>query len=134
MANMTDALELEILDGITGVTSLFSSTMALALFTAAPTDTGSVTNELTGNGYARKALTGLFSSATGTTGISSNTSVINFATATGDWSAVTHIGFMESDVETTSDMIVWVALDSSVTILDTQVFSFAIGDLTVNAD
>ena len=133
MSAMVDGFENDVLDGITGVTSLFSATMALALFTADPTDTGSVTNEYTGNGYARKALTGLFSAATGTAGSSANTSIINFATATGDWTAITHVGFMKTATATTDDMIVVVALDSAITILDTQVFSFAIGDLTVTA-
>ena len=133
MSNMVDSFENDVLDGITGVTTLFSSGMALAAFTADPTDTGSVVNELSGNGYARKLLSTLFSSATGTAGSVSNTSIINFATATADWPQATHIGFMKSDVETTDDMIVVVALDAPITILNGQVFSFAVGDLTVNA-
>lgn len=131
MANMVDAMENEIVDGVTGVTSLFSATMSLALFTADPTDTGSVTNEYTGNGYARKTLATHFGSASG--GTASNTSQIDFATATGDWTQITHIGFMESATATTDDMKVVVALDSPITILNTQTFSFAIGNLTVNA-
>ncbi len=133
MANMTDALELKILDGITGVSSLLSSTMALAIFTASPTDTGSVANEMTGNGYERKLLSGLFSAAAGTDGESLNTAIVNFATATGDWPTATHIGFMETDVEFADDMVVWVALNSPILITDTQVFSFAIGNLSVTA-
>jgi len=133
MANMCDKLEIEILDGVTGITSLFSSSMSLALFSADPTDTGSVTNELSGDNYARKLLSGLFTAATGTTGVSANTSIITFPTATADWSDVTHVGFMESDVETTDDMIAWVALGSTVSTLDTQVFTFEVGTLTVTA-
>ena len=133
MANMVDSFENDVLDGITGVTTLFSSGMALAVFTSDPTDTGSVANELSGGGYERKLLSGLFSAATGTDGSVSNTSIINFVTATGDWPEATHVGFMKSDVETTDDMIVWVALDAPITILDTKVFSFDVGDLTVNA-
>ena len=133
MANLTDAYENELLDGITGVTSLFSSTVHLALFTADPTDTGSVTNELTGGAYARKSLSGLFSAATGTAGSVSNTSVIDFTTATANWTEVTHIGFMESGTATTDDMMVWMELDLPITVLDTKKFSFAIGDLTVTA-
>ena len=130
---MVDGFENDVLDGISGVTSLFSATMAVALFTADPTDTGSVTNEMSGNGYARKLLAGLFSTATGTAGSVSNTSQIDFATATGDWAEVTHVGFMKTATATTDDMIVVVPLDSAITILDTQVFSFAVGNLTVNA-
>ena len=133
MSNMVDSFENDVLDGITGVTTLFSSGMALALFTADPTDTGSVVNELVGSGYARKLLSTLFSSATGTAGSVSNTAQIDFATATGDWVEATHIGFMKSDVETTADMIVVVALDVPHTNLNGKVFTFEIGDLTVNA-
>lgn len=133
MSNMVDGFENDVLDGISGVTALFSAGMALALFTADPTDVGLVTNELSGNGYERKLLSGLFSSATGTDGSVSNTSQIDFATATANWTEVTHVGFMKSDVETADDMIVWLPLASAITILDTQVFSFSIGNLTVTA-
>lgn len=132
MANLTDAYENEVLDGLTGVTALTTpATVYLALFTASPTDTGSVTNELSGGGYARKSLSGLFSASTG--GSSSNTSAIDFAVATADWTAVTHMGIMESGTATTDDMMVWMALDSSVTITDTNTFSVAVGDLTITA-
>ncbi len=134
MANLTNGYENELLDGLTGVTPLTTpTTVFLALFTADPTETGAVANELSGGGYARKSTAGLFSAATGTDGTSSNTSVIDFVTATADWSTVTHVGFMESDVETTADMMIVVALDVPITILDTQKFSFAIGNLTVTA-
>ena len=133
MANMVDALENLHLDGIVGVTSLYSSGIAMAVFTADPGDAGSVVNEMTGNGYERKLLAGLFSAATGTDGTTSNTSIIDFVTATGDWPEATHIGFMKSDVEGTDDMIVRLPLVSPITILNTQVFSYAVGKCTVIA-
>ncbi len=133
MANLTNYGENKTLDGITGVTSMYSSTMALAFFTADPTDTGSVTNEYTSNGCARVLLSGLFSAATGTDGTSSNTSIVETATATANWTEITHVGFMESDTESTDDMVEHIALDNPFTVLDTKKFSFAIGDLTVTA-
>lgn len=133
MANMTESLVEDVLDGITGVSTLFSSTMALGLFTADPTETGSVTNELSGNGYARKSLSGLFSAAVGSNGEVDNSSVINFSAATADWTTVTHVGFMKSATAGTDDMIVHVALENPVTLLNTQQFSFAIGDLVIEA-
>ena len=135
MSALVDGYENSLLDGLTGVTPLTTpTTVYLALFTADPTDTGSVTNELTGNGYARKSLAGLFSAATGTSGSVSNTSVINFATATGDWTAVTHVGFMESGTTSTDDMMVSLALGTAITNLNTQVFSFKVGTLTLVAE
>ena len=131
---MTDALENEFLDGITGVAQLITPAIVyVALFTGDPSDTGSVTTELSGSGYARKSLAGTFSSATGTSGTVSNTAEIAFDTATGDWSAVGYVGLMKSDVETTDDMIVHLALDQSVTILNGQAFTFDIGTLTLTA-
>lgn len=133
MANLTNAYELELLDGLVGETALTTpTTVYVALFTADPTDTGSVANELTGNGYARKSLATTFGSAA--SGTTSNTSAVTFATATADWSAVTHVGLMKSGTAATADMMVWIALSSSITILNGQAFEFAIGDLTINAD
>lgn len=135
MAILVDGYENELLDGLTGVTQLTTPAIVyLALFTADPTDTGSVTNELTSPGYARQSIAGLFSAATGTNGTSSNTSEINFAAATGDWDGVTHVGFMVSDVETTDDMMSNIQLDASITILNGQTFTFAVGSLTLVAD
>ena len=131
MANMTDTMEDEINDGVTGVSALFSANMSIACFTADPTETGSVANEYVTNGCARKLLSGLFSASSG--GTSSNTSLITVATATADWTAITHVGFMESDVESTADMKVVIALDTPISILNGQAFEFALGTLTVNS-
>jgi len=134
MANMTDAHENEYLDGITGVTQYTTPAITyLAIFTADPTDTGSVANELTGNGYARKSLAGLFSLATGTDGSVSNTSLITFVTATGNWLEATHVGVMKSGTGGTGDMIIHLPLSSAITILNGQAFEYAIGKLTLNA-
>ena len=131
---MTDALENEFLDGITGVTQLTTPAIVyVALFTGDPTDVGSVTTELSGNGYARKSLAGTFSAATGTSGTVSNTAEIAFDAATGNWSEVGYVGLMKSDVETTDDMIVHLELDQPVTILNGQAFTFDIGTLTLTA-
>ena len=131
MANLTDAMENQLLDALTGVTTVLSATMSIALFTADPTETGSVTNEYTLNGSQRLLLSGLFSAATG--GTSANTAIITVATATADWAAISHVGLMASDVEGTDDMKVWIELNSPISILSGQAFSFAIGDLTVTA-
>ena len=132
--NMTDAFENDILDGVTGVSQYTSpSTTYLALFTADPTDTGSVSNELSGSGYARLSLSGKFSAATGTGGSVSNTSEIAFAAATADWTEVTHAGVMKSGTAATDDMIVVVPLDAGITIYDTEQFKFAVGKLTITA-
>ena len=131
--NLTDTMENDLLDALVGVTTVLSSTMSLAIFSGNPTDTGSVATELSGGGYARKLLSGLFTTATGTDGTTSNTSAITFDTATGDWTEATHVGIMKSDVETTDDMVAWIELVSPITITSGQPFEYAIGKLTVNA-
>lgn len=134
MAALTDGYENELLDGLTGVSPLTTpTTVYLALFTADPTDTGSVVNEYQLNGCARVSIAAKFPAATGTAGSVSNTVQIDFVTATGDWTQITHIGYMKTDVEGTADMMVHAQLDSPITILNGQTFSFAIGTLTITA-
>ena len=134
MANMTNAHENEYLDGITGVTQYTTpGTTYLALFTADPTDTGSVANELSGSGYARVSLSGKFSAATGTDGTTSNTSEIAFASATADWPEVTYAGLMTSGTAATDDMKLVIPLDIGITIYSGEQFKFAIGKLTITA-
>ncbi len=134
MANLVNAAENELLDGYTGVTQYQTpATTYLAAFTADPTETGSVAAEMSGNGYARKSLSGLFPAATGTGGSVSNDALVTFATATGDWSEATHMGVMESGTAATDDMIIRIPLDSNITITNGQALEFAIGDFTISA-
>lgn len=127
MANLTDAHETTIFNGLTGVSTLFTSTVYLALFTASPTESGSIANELSGNGYARVSLAGKF-----TAGTPSNTGQITFATASADWSTVTHIGFMKAS--TGSDMMMYGTLDAPISIVSGQAFIVAIGALVLSVD
>lgn len=133
MANLTDRYEKKLTDGLTGVTPLTTpTTVYLALFTADPTETGAVTNEVSGTGYARVALTGKFSASTD--GSAANTTAITFAAAgAGGWGTITHVGFMESGVATTADMMMSKALVDSITIVETDVFEFLVGKLTVTS-
>lgn len=134
MANLTNGYENELLDGLCSVTQLTTpATVYLALFTADPTETGDVTSELSGGGYARTSIASKFSAASGTDGTSSNTAEIAFPTATADWDEVTHVGWMKSDVETTADMMVYAPLDTPITITNGQVFKFSAGTLTMIA-
>lgn len=131
MANLTNGFENELLDGITGVTSLISSTMSLALFTADPTETGSVADEVSGGGYERLSLSGLFTAAVGTDGIALNTALASFVTATADWPTVTHVGIMKTAVESADDMVMKVNLPAAITILNAETFEFELGDLDI---
>lgn len=131
MANMTNTTEKELVDGFTGVTQYTTPAIVyLALFTADPTETGDVTNEVSGVGYARVSLAGKFTASTD--GSSSNTSAITFATAgVGGWGTVTHIGFMKSGVSATDDMVLHGALTTSIAIAESVVVEYLDGNLTV---
>ena len=132
MASMVDGLENELLNGLLGVAQYTSPPeLFLALFTADPTDTGSVVNEQAGSGYARVSLTGSFSLATGTTGVSANTSIISFPVALADWTDSTHAGIMKTGVAGTDDMILVVNLASLVVTLSGEQFAFLVGDLSL---
>lgn len=133
MANLTDGYEKELVDGLTGVTPLTTpTTVYLALFTADPTETGSVVNEVSGTSYARVALTGKFSASTD--GSSANTTAITFpAAGAGGWGTITHVGLMKSGTATTADMMVYQALTNSVIIAESDVFEFLVGNLSITA-
>ena len=80
MAGFTDYLETKVLDHVFGGTSYTApSTLYVALFTAAPSDSGGGTEVSTsGTAYARQTIT--FTTSGGTT---SNTSAVEYSTATG---------------------------------------------------
>jgi hypothetical protein len=100
----------------------------IALFTSDPTDTGTDGTEVTGNAYARTAVT---FSVTGNT--ASNTAGVEFPAASGGaWGTVSHIGIM--DASTSGNMIVHSALSASKAIADGDVFRIPTGDLDVTLD
>ena len=133
MANMTDSFENELLDGITGVAQCSTpATVYLAAFTGNPGESGDVTNEVSGGGYARVDISGKFGNAAN--GTTSNTADIAFPTATADWGTVTHVGLMKSGTAGTADMIIWAVLATALSIPNGSIMKFATGDLTFTAD
>lgn|SRR5262245_4818123 len=97
----------------------------LALFTGAPTDAGGGT-EVVGGGYLRINVSpsdtvwtatqgGTSGNSTGTTGRTTNASLIAFATPSANWGTVTHFGLF--DAPSGGNLLVWDALASSVTII-----------------
>tara|TARA_B100000965_G_scaffold140138_1_gene116683 strand:- start:4501 stop:4887 length:387 start_codon:yes stop_codon:yes gene_type:complete len=99
----------------------------IGLFTADPTDTGSTSNELSGNGYARTAVT--FSV---TNDLATNSAAVEFPAATGgNWGTVTHIGVM--DASSGGNMIIHSALTTAKAINSGDVFRIPTGDLDITA-
>jgi hypothetical protein len=100
----------------------------VALYTAAPSDSGGGT-EVSGNGYTRQALT--VGTASGTGGTTSNTSNITFTAAGGDWGTITHIGI--HDASSAGNLLWHGAMSASKTIADGDTLQFNTGniDLTI---
>ena len=98
----------------------------VALYTAAPSDTGGGT-EVSGGSYVRKAVT---FSVTGDT--ASNTAAVEFDVATASWGTVTHAGVF--DASSGGNLIAYAALTASKLIDSGDVLRVPAGDLTVTLD
>ncbi len=88
----------------------------LALFTADPTDAGTLTSEVTGSPYARVSVTSLFGSFDLTTGIAVNSSDIDFGTPAANWGTVTHAAVL--DASTSGNMLYFDALPTARAVIN----------------
>ena len=122
--SFTNFLETEILDHVfAGAAYTAPSQHYLGLFTAAPGEAGGGT-ELSGSAYARRPVD--FSTSGATT---SNDAAIDFATATGSWGTVTHVGVF--DAATSGNLMAYATLSSSKAIATGDVFRVPTGDLDI---
>lgn len=131
--SFSDYLEAKILDEVFGATAFSApGTLYVALFTAAPSDSGGGT-EVTGGSYARVAVTNNttnWPNATGTSPTSkSNGTVITFPTATANWGTVVAFGIF--DASSGGNLIAWADLNTSRTINSSDTASFGVGSLTI---
>jgi hypothetical protein len=144
MAALSDYLENAILDHILRATAFTAPlTTYVGLLTAAPTDAGGGT-EVTGNAYARVAVTsGLTAwnntqgnttgASTGTDGTIENAAVVTFPTPTpAGWGTVTH--FAVYDAATAGNLLFYAALTASKVINAGDAVSFAAGALSLQLD
>lgn len=100
----------------------------VALYTAAPSDSGGGT-EVSGNGYAREAVT--FDAGSSPGGTTSNSGAVSFTAAGGSWGTITHIGIF--DASTSGNLLWHGALTAPKTVGDGDTLEFAVGniDLTI---
>lgn len=126
----SDYAENKVLDWCVG-RAVSTITAYVALYTAAPSDSGGGT-EVTGAGYARKAtVTGDWTTASG--GSISNAATLDFPAATANYpAAVTHFGIL--DAATSGNLIRWAALSASKTINNGDTPRFAAGGLVLTED
>ena len=120
MAGFSDYLETKVLDHVFGGTSYTApSTLYVALYTAAPSDSGGGTEVSTsGTAYARQTIT--FTTSGGTT---SNTSAVEYSTATGSgFGTVVSMGIF--DAATSGNMLAYGNLTVSKSVSAGDVFRF----------
>lgn len=126
----SDALENALLDhAVGGPDYSRPATVYVALFTAPPTDAGGGT-ELSGNGYARGAVTNNatnWPAAAG--GAKSNGTAITFAAATADWTASVAWGLF--DAASGGNLLYWGPLSASVNVPNGAQAEFAAGALVI---
>lgn len=130
MGSLSDYAEAKILDHLNGKATFSAVTAYVALYTAAPSDSGGGT-EVSGNNYSRKQ-TAAADWNSAASGAASNANAITFATPSGSWGTVTHFGIF--DASTSGNLLWWGALTTSKTIAANDIASFAAGSLTQTLD
>lgn len=125
--SFTNFLETEILDHVfAGSAYTAPATKYLALYTAAPGETGGGT-EVSGGAYARQSVA--FTTTGNTT---SNSAAVEFPTATAAFGTVTHVGVF--DAVTAGNLMAYATLSSSKAIATGDVFRVPTGDLDITLD
>lgn len=141
MSAMSDYLENKLVDHLfRAQTFAAPATLHVGLLTAAPSDSGGGT-EVSGNAYARVAVTtaltafagtqsaGSTVASSGTGGQTSNNAVITFPTPTGNWGTVSHFGIY--DAASSGNLLFWGALTISKAINQGDTVSFPAASLTI---
>lgn len=133
MAGASDYLEAKILNDLFGLAAFTPPTnFYIALFTAAPSDSGGGT-EVSGNAYARVQVPANSTYWTLSGSTISNLLAITFAAPSpANWGTVTHFGGY--DASSGGNLLFWDALAVSRLTSVGVPLSFAIGALTLNAD
>ena len=125
--SFTDYLEDKLLKHTFTNTAFTSPTAVyLGLFTSAPTDTGGGT-ELSGNAYARQAVTFAVSGTSPT--LATNSSAIEYPTATASWGTLVAVAVF--DASTSGNMLARVDLASNRTIGSGAIFRIPANDLDI---
>ena len=136
MAGKSNYLEGAFLNHLLRTTALTQPTnVYVGLYTAAPTDAGGGT-EVTGNGYARAAISradASWSAPAGTPRATANAATVTFSpNPSATWGVVTHFGIF--DALTTGNLLYWAALGTSKTINSGDVVSFAAAAISITED
>ena len=123
----SDYLENKILDHVLGSSSYTQPSRFLALSTASLVDDNSGT-ELSGNGYARKAIT----FGTASSGSITNSGAVEFDTASGDQGTISHFGIY--DASSGGNLLFHGAFSASKAIATGDVLKVSASALTISLD
>ena len=126
MAGFSNYLENKVVGHVFGGAAYTApSTLYVALYTSAPSDTGGGT-EVSGGAYVRKAAAFTISADT-----ASNTSAIEYPTATANYGTVVAVGVF--DASSSGNLLAYGNLTTSKTVSTGDVFRFNAGaiDITV---
>ena len=127
MAGFSDYLEDKVLDHVFGGTAYTApTTLYVALYTVAPTDTGGGT-EVSGGAYARQTAAFTVSGTSPTT--ASNSAAIEYPTATANYGTVVAVGVF--DASSGGNLLAYANLDTSKVVSTGDVFRFNTGDLDI---
>ena len=133
MSAASNYLENSVLNHVLTATSYTApTTRYLGLFTntsgqaAANLEAGTLTDEVSGGSYARKAVT--FAAASG--GTSATNATVTFDAATANWGTVTHVAVM--DQATGGNVLFWGAVTTSKNIDQGDTFQVTSGNLTIS--
>ena len=129
MAALSDYAEKLLLDwAMTTGSATRPTAWYVALYTAAPSDSGGGTEVSTG-GYSRQSVT--FDAASSPGGTTSNNNVVSFTASGANFGTVTHIGIHTAS---TGGQLLWHgAMTASKTVNDGDTLEFSVGniDLTI---
>ena len=127
MAGFSDYLEDKVLDHVFGGSAYTApSTLYVALYTVAPSDTGGGT-EVSGGAYARQTATFSVSGTNPTT--ASTTAAIEYSTATADYGTVVAVGVF--DASSSGNLLAYANLSTSKVVSSGDIFRFNTGDLDI---
>ena len=127
MSGFSDYLEDKVLDHVFGGNAFTApTTLYVALYTVAPSDTGGGT-EVSGGAYARQ--TGAFTVSGTNPTTATNSAAIEYPTATANYGTVVAVGVL--DASSSGNLLAYSTLDSSKVVSSGDVFRFNAGDLDI---
>jgi hypothetical protein len=135
MSAASNYLEDKVLDHVLnspGSAYTAPTTLYLGLFTntsgnaATNLEAGTLTDEVSGGSYARKAVTFGASSS----GTCATDGTVTFDAATANWGTITHVAVM--DAATSGNVLFWGAVTTAKTIETGDTFQVSSGNLTVS--